>query len=278
MIEERAESRIFGQLARDLLESGLGFRFQAKGRSMLPTIADGDILQVERVEIATLRIGDIVLFKDGLGFKAHRVIRKRKDVFVTRGDAGLEADSTISGWQIVGKIVTKECAEPGHRVALEGVVPRLGYFSSQLRRAVSRKVRRWRLVARGTHCLMPFSLIVLFMTMSLAAWSQISGVALDDVSSQGFVTGSTGCTGTNPTFTCTFNHTTHSVIGTTGLLGGWRQPEYPEQRAGKFCNRSYLQRDCVDGSSERESWQQSSSPDFLSEEPSGGQFYCQGHC
>src|SRR5437667_205988 len=85
--EDRAESSIFGQLVRDLEESGFGFRFQARGRSMLPTIRDGEILQVERVDPATLRVGDIVLFRSGGEFKAHRVIRNRKECFLTRGDA-----------------------------------------------------------------------------------------------------------------------------------------------------------------------------------------------
>ena len=141
MIEDRAESRTFGQLAHELVAAGLSFRFQARGRSMLPTIGDGDILHVKRIDTATIRVGDIVLFKDTLGFKAHRVIRKRGSAFVTRGDAGIEADSTISGSRILGKIGAKECAENGYRVALEGVVPRLSYFLSQFRRAVSLRIR-----------------------------------------------------------------------------------------------------------------------------------------
>src|SRR6266567_7659862 len=122
--EDRAESSIFGQLVRELEESGFGFRFQARGRSMLPTIRDGDMLQVERVDPATLRVGDIVFFRSGGEFKAHRVIRKRKDFFLTRGDAGLEPE-TISRGEIVGKIVAKECAKSGCRVVLQGTAPRL---------------------------------------------------------------------------------------------------------------------------------------------------------
>ena len=194
MIEERAESQIFGQLARDLIESGLGFRFQAKGRSMLPTINDGDILHVQRVDTARLRVGDIVLFKDSLGFKAHRVVRKSKRVFVMRGDAGLEEDSTIPGGQIVGKIVAKECAEGGDKVALEGVVPRLSYFFFQLRSAVSRQIRCWSLTAQGTHLLTFFSWIAIMLTVPLAARGQLGGVALDNVNSQTFVGGCSSTT------------------------------------------------------------------------------------
>jgi hypothetical protein len=135
MIEDRTESRIFGQLAGKLLESGLGFRFQARGRSMLPTIGDGEILQVERVDPATIRVGDIVLFKEGRGFKAHRIIGKRKHVFVVRGDSSLAPD-TIRESQIVGRVTAKQCAETGRQVVLKGLMPRVSYFLSQLKRAL----------------------------------------------------------------------------------------------------------------------------------------------
>src|SRR6266436_196083 len=97
MIEQRLESPTFGELAQGLLASGLGFRFQAKGRSMLPLINDGEMLHVQRANIAKLKVGDIVLFRQDTKFKAHRIICKGKTHFVTRGDAGWEADKAIQG-------------------------------------------------------------------------------------------------------------------------------------------------------------------------------------
>ena len=44
MSEDRAQSRAFRELAGELVASGLGFRFQAMGRSMLPAIQDGEML------------------------------------------------------------------------------------------------------------------------------------------------------------------------------------------------------------------------------------------
>jgi hypothetical protein len=213
MIEDRTESRMFEQVVRDLVASGLGFRFKARGRSMLPTIGDGDILQVERVDTATIRVGDILLFKQGREFKAHRVIQRRRNVFVTRGDAGLEAD-TISGGEIVGKIVAKECAETGRRVVLQGIVPRLNHFSSELRRAISGRIRRSRILP-GACVLITISLFLALLAVPLPAWSQLGGVALDNLNSRAFVAGgnSTTCpatpTGQTTTFVCSFNHTTN---------------------------------------------------------------------
>ena len=180
---------------------------------MLPTIRDGEILQVERVDPATLRVGDIVLFRSGGEFKAHRVIRNRKECFLTRGDAGLEPES-ISGGEIVGKIVAIECAKTGRRAVLQGTVARLKYFSSEIRRAVSRQIGP-RDLNSSRALLVPFSLIAGVLLASVGALGQLGGVALDNVNSQGFIAGgnSTTCpanpTGQTTTFVCTFNHTTN---------------------------------------------------------------------
>ena len=107
----------FGALADALLASRLGFRFQAHGRSMFPLIQDGEILHVQPVS-SRLKVGDIVLFREGANFKAHRIIRKQKDRFITRGDAGRDADAAIQKGQIVGKITAKECMKSGRIVSL----------------------------------------------------------------------------------------------------------------------------------------------------------------
>jgi hypothetical protein len=142
MIEERPESQIFGELASGLLASGLEFRFQARGRSMLPLINDGEMLHVQRANSDTLKVSDIVLFRQGAEFKAHRIISKQKNRFVTRGDAGLEADEAIQGEAIVGKIVAKECAKSGRIVSLEGLRGRCSFFAREVRARATRTVRR----------------------------------------------------------------------------------------------------------------------------------------
>src|SRR5438128_11482173 len=133
--EERVASRVFGELAANLVGNGLGFRFRAKGRSMLPTIQDGEFLHIQPANAAKLKVGDIVLFKDGAEFKAHRIVRKLRgtDVFTARGDSGEEADS-IRGGQIVGKIVAKECAKRGRVISLESSAARLGFFAADARK------------------------------------------------------------------------------------------------------------------------------------------------
>src|SRR5215470_16363314 len=221
MSEDRTHSAAFGEVADCLLASGVTFRFQARGRSMLPFIQDGEILRVKAVDPKEIRVGDIVLYRDYSGFKAHRVIRRRNNVFMTRGDAGLETDAAIRGEQILGKITAKDCATTGRLVDLDGLGPRMNYAAWAARRFLSTKLRGL-LSAPAAHLLVFSPLVfVLVFPMKTLAQQTVGGVALDNANSQAFTVGGNGSTctsGTGSTWNCSFTHTTNSVIGNTGLL------------------------------------------------------------
>ena len=210
MTEERSQSAVFELIARDLVGSGASFRFCARGRSMSPTIQDGDVLQVEPI-LNSPKLGDIVLFFREGRFTAHRIVGRIASNFVTRGDAGMETDGAIGREDILGKVVAKLSAQDGSLDPF-GTRDRLRFFATRARRFAGRQLRRWSL-------LMLLSVGAMVAILDAApAWAQGGGVALDNANSQSFHTGGTGCGGTSPTFTCSFNHTTNSVIGSTGLL------------------------------------------------------------
>lgn len=137
MTKERPENTTFRLLANDLIAGGYGLRFQAIGRSMLPTIQDGEIVHVKPVAVNMLRIGDIILLRSGAEFKAHRIIRKRGQYFVTRGDAGTDPDGEIRCDQILGMVIAKEAIGSCQLVRLDGVAARLSFLASEARRRVS---------------------------------------------------------------------------------------------------------------------------------------------
>lgn len=184
---------------------------------MIPAIQDGEILQVKAVDSRDVRVGDIVLFRADESFKAHRVIRKSKDRFVIRGDAGAEADTAIRGEQIMGKIISKECAETGASIDLQGTSARMKFAACAARRMVATNVRGWLGVFFAS------ALVVSLCIFPIVASAQqtVGGVALDTTSSQTFTVGGNGSTctaGTGTTWNCSFTHTTNTVIGSTGLL------------------------------------------------------------
>src|SRR5713226_5518127 len=141
MPEERASSSAFRDLVSEMLASGLRFRFQARGRSMLPVIKDGEILHVAPVPPGKLKVGDIVLFSEGTQLKAHRIVRRKQNSFRTRGDSGLEMDNAIRGEQFMGRIVAKERAESGGVISLGGCRARLRFLAQEATRKLSRRVR-----------------------------------------------------------------------------------------------------------------------------------------
>ena len=101
---------------------------------MLPTIQDGEIVHVKPVATDMLKVGDIVLLRTGEQFKAHRIIRKRGQCFITRGDAGMDIDGEIRCDQILGRVIAKEAVSSRRLVRLDGMRARLEFFALELRR------------------------------------------------------------------------------------------------------------------------------------------------
>jgi uncharacterized repeat protein (TIGR01451 family) len=165
--EYRGDSAQFEQLSWGLLASGHEVRFQARGRSMLPVIRDGETLRVESVATAMLRVGDIVVAKTAHGLRAHRLIFAdlARDCFLTRGDAGQESDPPIRAEQILGRVVL------GSRAHLRARV-------HSVAQGMIRRGARWRRILA--------TLTALFV---LAAGSTLlhAQVVINDLTTSGFI-------------------------------------------------------------------------------------------
>ena len=212
MTEERSQSALFGSLSKELLAGGMGFRFQARGRSMAPSIWDGETVHVQPVAVETLRKGDIVLFSDGAHFRAHRLLKAGPEAFVTQGDAALESDGIVRPEQILGKVIAKEESADGvTRVVKLGAAPGRRY---RVRRAFAGLASRVvgvpsklenRLFARGISRLGKLLVVLFSLALALPALGQ---VAFDAASS-----GTASLTGAAPSLTFT-----HTTSGTNTLL------------------------------------------------------------
>ena len=139
MIEQRLQSATFGQLAQELIATGNSFCFCARGLSMIPTIQDGDVLHVEPIRISP-KIGEIVLFALNGEFKAHRVVGRSGNDFITRGDAGIEADGVVAQSCVLGRVVAVEFQD-GTMISMSGLFARMKFFGRELRRTVSALLR-----------------------------------------------------------------------------------------------------------------------------------------
>lgn len=103
----------FAQLSAEILQSGKALRFQAHGASMVPLVRDGDVLLVQPLEPAALRIGDVILCGTEPGrIVVHRVIRcvagPEGRRFTVQGDAVARPDGTIPAAQAYGRVAAIE--------------------------------------------------------------------------------------------------------------------------------------------------------------------------
>jgi len=105
-------------LFEDILNSGLSIRSQVTGASMTPFLKGSEILTIRKVCPSSLRIGDLIFFRDRRGFPVlHRIVRKEHErdisIFQTKGDALLNTDDPIFAHDVLGKVSRIEKICPG---------------------------------------------------------------------------------------------------------------------------------------------------------------------
>jgi signal peptidase I len=103
----------FVDVVTDLLRRGHRVRFRAKGGSMHPTIREGEAITVAPVELATIRRGDVVLYRSARGVTAHRVTRVVRGpqgalAFIPRGDSSTTRDEPVDQSAVLGRVVAVE--------------------------------------------------------------------------------------------------------------------------------------------------------------------------
>jgi len=100
-------------LTTQLLRDGKSVRFRAPGRSMYPTIREGEAITVEPILPSQIKVGDIILHRLDDSVIAHRVARiDRKQGgalrFILRSDTWGQYDEPVHADQIMGKVVSAE--------------------------------------------------------------------------------------------------------------------------------------------------------------------------
>jgi hypothetical protein len=146
-IKDRPQSQQFESVSLLCLRAGLRVRFQARGASMSPAIRDGEMVYVKPSPGESLHRGDIVLVKGDSGFRLHRLIQAdvRRDVFITRGDSGLQDDPAVRRAQILGVAVAKDV-----QVGRAAVTARFKGPRGKLLRTLARGQAALRKVVIGT--------------------------------------------------------------------------------------------------------------------------------
>jgi hypothetical protein len=124
-----AASSLFTHVVDSLLADGLHVRFRAAGRSMRPTVRDGECLVVAPVVPREVVRGDVVLCQTWRGPVAHRVVAVERDAsgvsrLVLRGDASLEPDRPLPATSLRARVIGVERAGHVRSLARPGELSR----------------------------------------------------------------------------------------------------------------------------------------------------------
>ncbi len=87
-----------------IIKNRKSFRLRAEGISMVPFLQSGDILYLAKVSFSKLKVNDLVMVKKGGRIFTHRVIYKKSNYIITKGDNNLSSDGKIYPRQIIGKV------------------------------------------------------------------------------------------------------------------------------------------------------------------------------
>lgn len=102
---QNVTSLYFREMAKAVLREGTQLSFRAGGRSMSPFIRNNETVII-KPPTRTMRIGDVILFEcEGPRLILHRIVKKKGDVYVTRGDATCHEDCSVPHSAVLGRAV-----------------------------------------------------------------------------------------------------------------------------------------------------------------------------
>lgn len=70
---------------------------------MWPWLRPGGTLRVERCALDAMRLGDIAVWFEGRRLVAHRVVGRREQLLVTRGDWSAKDDPPVGQAELIGR-------------------------------------------------------------------------------------------------------------------------------------------------------------------------------
>jgi hypothetical protein len=114
--------------------------FEVRGRSMRPTLRDGDAVLVVLAD-RNLRAGDLAVFRLGGDAVVHRFVGEHRDGFLFRGDGRETLDPVVAAAEVLGRVVAMR--RSGEWLGLEGAAAR-GYAL-----AAALHARFWSSARRG---------------------------------------------------------------------------------------------------------------------------------
>jgi hypothetical protein len=92
------------ELARVVVERGRQAKLAIRGVSMLPLLREPMTIVVEALRHPA-RVGDVLVFRAGDAYVAHRVLRRSGERYVTSGDAIPEVVEQVDSGDVLGRVI-----------------------------------------------------------------------------------------------------------------------------------------------------------------------------
>lgn len=87
-------------------------RLTVISNSMWPVLRTGDVVSVQPIEPAVIRMGEIVVMRRGTDLITHRLIDSNGEYWITRGDNAVFADAPMTRAACLGRVIAIEGAGP----------------------------------------------------------------------------------------------------------------------------------------------------------------------
>lgn len=98
------------EILRAVLHKGASVRFRAKGFSMSPFIKNQDVVTLSPLKKSPPELGDVIAFvlRETGTLCVHRIVGKKGDLYVAKGDNSLEGDESVPRENILGFVTRVE--------------------------------------------------------------------------------------------------------------------------------------------------------------------------
>ena len=164
------DTRLFTQLASELLNDGVPVRFRAEGQSMSPALEGGELLTVSPLDQRPIEKGQIVLARSNGAVTAHRIVAQveNSSPLEIKGDAGIQSEH-VAFADVLGRVTHSE--RDGHMTSLD---TRGSYWLAAIRTFKKRATRAvaLRLKSGGSIAAIAFAVVFASAFIAPAAHAQ----------------------------------------------------------------------------------------------------------
>ena len=123
----------FALVVQAVLEKGVTAKFKVTGSSMIPTIRNNDVVSISPYKENNLREGEVVALLDRSNSRIiiHRIIKKRENVFLLKGDGLWRYDGLFPKKWIAGFVSGLE--RNGTPISMDRLITDRIIWASKLR-------------------------------------------------------------------------------------------------------------------------------------------------